>query len=93
MKQSKSLRSNELGVIHHLGLIILAIVVVSAAGFAGFRVWQNSNDNGNKTETAEVDPGESDGTADNPENQPQDEVSSADQDAENASTAETEGNL
>jgi hypothetical protein len=83
MKKTTSLRSNEAGVIHHLGLIVLVLVVVAVAGFAGFRVWQNANSN-EGTETVEVNQSELDGTADNSESAPEDEISSTEADTDTA---------
>jgi len=41
--RKNSLNNNQDGVIHHLMLIVLAVVVTGLVGFAGYRVWQNRN--------------------------------------------------
>lgn len=45
MKQLKTLHKSESGVIHHLGLIILGIIVVAAIGFAIIRIQADDDPN------------------------------------------------
>ena len=37
----KKINNNQQGIVHHIGIFMLVLLVLSALGFAGMRVWQN----------------------------------------------------
>jgi hypothetical protein len=50
MKLTPKISKNQEGFVHHLGLIVLGVVVLSGIGFAGWRVWSNRIDAGASSE-------------------------------------------
>lgn len=55
MNKNNSIKLNQDGVIHHLGLILLALVFVGALGFAAVRVVQSQAENSSSVTVEEED--------------------------------------
>lgn len=87
MKQIQPLYKSESGVIHHLGLLILGILVLVVIGFAGYKVMENNKDNGSNNDEVTVQVDESQ-DADDEEDLSPEELDQEVQNAEAEATAD-----
>ncbi len=85
MKKTSSLRASESGVIHHLGLIILSVVVLAGVSFAIFQVVQKNADSNDAPVSINADSeeeGPSEKDVANELNQAQNDANKSDDNAE-----------